>query len=418
MTANVPAMITGTADSVGTAGSVGPAGNATGTPVDPALLPATVDILRRLVGFDTTSSRSNRDLIDWAADHLDHLGIPSFVQHGDEPGKANLFATIGPQDRPGVMLSGHSDVVPVAGEVWQSDPFTLTERGGKLFGRGSADMKAYIACCLAMARTFQSAGLRTPVHIALSYNEESNMRGMGMLAAHLASAAVKPAVAIIGEPTLMQVVVANKGAAAYRIRVRGKPVHSSFRHLGVSAVEMAAEIIVFINALQKRLSAAERHDGFEFPHTSLHVGKIEGGTAQNITARDCEFLFEIRTLPGVQTETIVAQVRNYCEQTLLPQMKAVSDECGIEFDSLLDSPGMDERGNRNLAQAVMPLCGCLAPRRVSFGTEGGILQAVGVPTVVCGPGDIFVAHQPDEYVELTQLDACNRFLMSLTGKLA
>ena len=381
------------------------------------MLPATIEILRRLVGFDTTSSKSNRGLIDWVAAHLDDQGIECFVQHGDEPGKANLFATIGPQDRPGVMLSGHSDVVPVAGEVWQSDPFTCEDRNGMLYGRGSADMKAYIACCLAMTPTFARAGLRTPIHLALSYNEESNMHGMGVLAAHLATAPVKPAVAIIGEPTLMQVVIANKGAAVYRLRVRGKPVHSSFRHLGVSAVEVAAEIIVFINALQRKLAAAERHDGFEFPHTSLHVGRIEGGTAQNITARDCEFLFEVRTLPGTDISGIVDQVRSYCEQTLLPPIKAVSMDCAIEMEVLLDTPGLDERGNRHLAQAVMPLCGCLAPRRVSFGTEGGILQAAGVPTVICGPGDIFVAHQPDEYVEVTQLDACNRFLMSLTQKL-
>jgi acetylornithine deacetylase len=315
------------------------------------------------------------------------------------------------------MLSGHSDVVPVAGEVWQSDPFVLDDRDGRLHGRGSADMKAYIACCLAMVPTFLQAGLSTPVHLALSYNEESNMHGMNQLAAHLASAPVKPAVAIIGEPTLMQVVVANKGAAVYRIRVRGKPVHSSFRHLGVSAVEVAAEIIVFINALQKQLVAGERHDGFEFAHTSLHVGCIQGGTAQNITAKACEFLFEIRTLPGVETAGIVAEVRDYCERVLLPPARAVSEECAIEIEELLDTPGLDERGNRHLAQAVMPLCGCLAPRRVSFGTEGGILQSAGVPTVICGPGDIFVAHQPDEYVERSQLDACNRFLMSLTGKL-
>jgi acetylornithine deacetylase len=396
---------------------ISPRPSAADAAIDPALLDDTVEILGRLVGFDTTSSGSNRELIDWVANRLDGQGIRPFVQHGDEPGKANLFATVGPQDRPGVMLSGHSDVVPVAGEVWKSDPFMLAERNGRLYGRGSADMKAYIACCLAMVPTFLRAGLSTPVHIALSYNEESNMHGMSQLAAHLASAPVKPAVAIIGEPTLMQVVVANKGAAVYRIKVQGKPVHSSFRHLGVSAVEVAAEIIVFINALQKQLLAGERHDGFEFAHTSLHVGRIEGGTAQNITAKECEFLFEIRTLPGVDTAPIVDKVRNYCDQVLLPQAKAVSEECAIEMQVLLDTPGLDERGNRHLAQAVMPLCGCLAPRRVSFGTEGGILQSAGVPTVVCGPGDIFVAHQPDEYVERAQLDACNRFLAALTSRL-
>jgi acetylornithine deacetylase len=384
---------------------------------DAGVLPDTVDILRRLVGFDTTSSRSNRELIDWVANRLEDQGIRAFVQHGDEPGKANLFATIGPQDLPGVMLSGHSDVVPVEGESWSSDPFLLTERDGRLHGRGSADMKAYIACCLAMAPAFRSASLRTPVHIALSYNEESDMHGMGVLARHLASAAVKPAVAIIGEPTLMQVVVANKGVAVTRIRVRGKPVHSSFRHLGVSAVEVAAEIIVFVNRLQEELAASGRHDGFEYPHTGLHVGRISGGTAQNITARECEFLLEVRTLPGVAAAAIFDRERGYCDGVVLPRIRAISPDCSISFEPQFDSPGLDERGNRHLAQAVMPLCGCQAPRRVSFGTEGGILQGIGVPTVVCGPGDIGVAHQADEYVAPALLEACIRFLASLGSRL-
>lgn len=384
----------------------------------PALLRETIDILATLVAFDTTSSRSNRGLIDWVAERLASLGIDAMVQHeGVEAGKANLFATIGPTDRGGVMLSGHSDVVPVAGETWQSEPFALTLRDGRLYGRGSADMKAWIACCIAMAPRFAAAGLRTPVHLALSYNEETNMHGMRMLAAQLASAPVRPTVAIIGEPTLMQVVVANKGAAIYSVKVRGKPVHSSFRHLGVSAVEVAAEIIVYLNGIQRELLDATRHDGFEFPHTSVQVGKIAGGTAHNITARDCEFVFEIRALPGDAAATIAERVRRYCSDTLLPQIRAVSDECDIVIENIVDTPGLDERGNRHLAQAVMPLCGCLAPRRVSFGTEGGILQHIGVPTVVCGPGDIFVAHQPDEYVEIVQLDRCLAFLEQLCDRL-
>lgn len=384
---------------------------------DAGLLAETEAILTRLVGFDTTSSGSNRELIDWFANRLDDLGVQSYVQHGDEPGKANLYATIGPDDIPGVMLSGHSDVVPVGGQAWTSDPFTLTDRGGKLYGRGSADMKAWIACCLAMAPRFVAAGLKTPVHLALSYNEETNMHGIKVLASHLQAAPVKPAVAIIGEPTLMQVVIANKGGAVYRVRTRGKSVHSSFRHLGVSAVEFAAEIIVFINGLQQRVAAAQRHDGFEYPHTSLHVGRINGGTAANITAKDCEFSLEIRTLPGMSTEPILAEIKAYCSDVLLPRFRAVSPDADFSIETYLDSPGLDETGNRHLAQAVMPLCGCLTPRRVSFGTEGGFLQGAGVPTVICGPGDIFVAHQPDEYVERSQLDSCNRFLHALTGKL-
>ncbi len=381
------------------------------------LLQKTIETLHRLVAFDTVSSNSNAALIDWVAGQLDALGVPVFVQHGHEAGKANLFATIGPQDLPGLMLSGHSDVVPVAGQAWTSDPFTLTERDDRLYGRGSADMKGFIACCLASVPRLQAAGLRTPVHLALSYNEETDMSGMRQLASHLAAAPVRPVGCIIGEPTRMQVVVANKGAAIYRCRVRGFSVHSSLRDQGVSAVEMAAEVVCFLNALQARLDAAERHDGFEFPHTSVHTGMIRGGTAHNITAKDCELIFEVRALPGVAASSIVAQVRAHCEQVLLPRMRAISPECDIAIDEVVDSPGLDERGNMHLARAIMPLCGCRQPGRVSFGTEAGILQEIGVPTIVCGPGEIRVAHQPDEYVEIEQLSQCLGFLDTLAGRL-
>ena len=379
---------------------------------------AAIETLRRLVAFDTVSAHPNAALIDWAAERLQACGARTLVQHGDEPGKANLFATIGPEDRPGLMLSGHSDVVPVAGQAWSSDPFTLTERGGRLHARGAADMKGFIACVLEAAPQFARAGLRTPLHIALSYNEETNMHGMRQLAAHLAGTPLRPAACIIGEPTAMQVVVANKGAAGYRVKVRGHSVHSSLRDQGVSAVETAAEIIVFVNALQKRLNAATRHDGFEFPHTSVHVGRIEGGTAHNITAKDCEFLLEIRALPGTSSTDVLDEIRGYCDSVLLPAMRAISADSDIVFEEIFDTPALDERGNVYLAQAIMPLCGHLSAGRVSFGTEAGILQDIGVPTIVCGPGQIRVAHQPDEYVEIEQLEACGRFLGVLAERLA
>ncbi len=379
---------------------------------------AVIETLGRLVAFDTVSTRPNVALIDWAAERLQACGARTQVQHGDEPGKANLFATIGPEERPGLMLSGHSDVVPVAGQAWSSDPFTLTERDGRLYARGSADMKGFIACVLEAAPRFARARLRTPVHVALSYNEETNMRGMRQLASQLAAAPVRPAACIIGEPTSMQVVIANKGSAGYRVKVRGHSVHSSLRDQGVSAVECAAEIVVFANALQKRLNAAARHDGFEFPHTSVHVGRIEGGTAHNITAKDCEFLLEIRTLPGTRAADVLGEIRAYCDGVLLPAMRAISPDTAIAFEEIFDTPALDERGNIHLAQAIMPLCGHLSAGRVSFGTEAGILQEIGVPTIVCGPGDIRVAHQPDEYVEVAQLEACSRFLDVLGERLA
>lgn len=387
------------------------------TPVSDARTRDVISTLTRLVAFDTTSSRSNRELIDWVANRLEDAGVSAFVQAGDEPDKANLFATIGPADLPGVMLSGHSDVVPVAGEVWKSDPFTLTERNGNLYGRGSADMKAFIACFTDMIPRFQSAKLKRPIHLALSYNEETNMRGMRLLARHLNTAAVKPQVCVIGEPTLMQVVVANKGAAIFRCTVTGKAVHSSLRDQGISAVEMAAEVIVFLNALQRRLLESGRHDGFEFPHTSVHAGRIAGGTAHNITARHCEFVFEVRALPGASASRIADEVRAYCANTLLPPMKAVSPECDIVIEEILDAPGLDERGNRYLAQALVPLCPQATLGRVSFGTEAGMLQEIGVQTVVCGPGQIKVAHQPDEFVEIDQLQHCLHFLDGMTARL-
>ncbi len=377
----------------------------------------TIRILEKLIAFDTVSSRSNAALIDWVANLLADHGIEAFVQHADEPGKANLFATIGPQDRPGVMLSGHSDVVPVEGQDWSSDPFALTARGTKLQARGSADMKGFIACCLDKVPALVAAKLATPVHIALSYNEETNMGGMRQLAAHLASAPVKPAACVIGEPTSMQVVVANKGAAIYRLRVRGHSVHSSLRDQGVSAVEVAAEVVSFLNRLQRELDAQLRHDGFDYPHSSVHAGAIRGGTAHNITAKDCEVLFEIRALPGVSAAAIVARVRAFCENELLPAMRAISSDCAIAIDEVVDAPGLDDRGNAQLAKAMMPLCNCVKPGCVSFGTEAGFLQRIGVPTIVCGPGEIRVAHQPDEFVETEQLVRCGEFLDALTARL-
>ena len=378
---------------------------------------APIATLERLVAFDTISSNSNAALIDWAAERLESLGAQVLVQHAPEPGKANLFATIGPTDVPGLMLSGHSDVVPVAGQNWASDPFVLTRRGDKLYGRGSADMKGFIACVLDSAPRFAAAKLRQPLHIALSYNEETDMHGMRQLAGHFATAAVKPAACLIGEPTSMQVVVANKGAAGFRVRVRGHSVHSSLRDSGVSAVEIAAEIIHFIGTLQESLRDAGRHDGFEFPHTSVHVGRIQGGTAHNITARDCEFLLEIRVLPGsLRAAELIGRVQTFCDG-LLPAMQAISPDCGITIDSIFDTPPLDETGNTYLARAIMPLCGHAVPGRVSFGTEAGILQDIGVPTVVCGPGRIAVAHQPDEHVEIGQLEQCMKFLGVLANRM-
>ncbi len=243
------------------------------------------------------------------------------------------------------------------------------------------------------------------------------MQGIQDLTGIIKDPGIAPAACIIGEPTLMQVVVANKGAAIFDCHVRGFPVHSSLRDKGISAVEIAAEIISWLNARQKRLLDEGRHDGFAFPHTSIHAGMIHGGTAHNITAQDCRFKFEIRALPGFDAGHIVDELQRYCRAELLPAMQAVNPDCNIRIDQVVNSPGLDETTNRHLAQAIMPLCNCLTPGRVSFGTEAGFMTQAGVPTVVCGPGDIGVAHMPDEYVEVGQLGLCLSFLDTLDNRL-
>jgi acetylornithine deacetylase len=380
-------------------------------------LEASIATLRTLVAFDTVSANANLALIEWAANRLESLGARTMIQHGEEKGKANLLASIGSDRAGGIMLSGHSDVVPVAGQNWSTDPFVLTERGDRLHARGSADMKGFIACVIESVPQMLAARLDTPIHIALSYDEETSMGGMRQLAAQLAVMPSKPAACIIGEPTTMRVVVANKGACGYRVKVRGHSVHSSLRDSGVSAVEVAARIVVYVQQLQEEMRSADRHDGFEFPHTSLHVGRIQGGTAHNITAKDCEFLLEIRALPGMTAAELVARIRRWCDENLLAPMRAISPDCGIEFEEIFDTPALDERGNTYLAQAIRPLCGHAPVGRVSFGTEAGILQGVGIPTIVCGPGQIAVAHQPDEFVEREQLAQCLGFLTTLTTRL-
>ncbi|NCV14447.1 MAG: acetylornithine deacetylase [Betaproteobacteria bacterium] len=376
-----------------------------------------IDDLATLVAFDTTSHRSNKPLIDWVAGRLEGLGYRVMVQQAPDEDKANLFASIGPEDQGGLMLSAHADVVPVAGQNWRTDPFKLHQDAGRLYGRGSADMKGFIACMLQAAPGFAAARLKAPVHLALSYNEETNMGGMKQLAAALRDSSYTPKACVIGEPTSMQVVVANKGAAIYRFKVRGFEVHSSLRDQGVSAVEAAAQIIVRSQQIQERMRKDLRHDGFEFPFSSIHVGRIAGGTAHNITAKDCEFMLEIRALPGRAAAPFIGELKHWCEAELLPTMRAIAEPSNIEIEEITDSPSLDEQGNARLARAMMPLCACHALGRVSFGTEGGILQQVGIPTIICGPGQINVAHQADEYVEISQLKLCLDYLEQLRVQL-
>lgn len=376
----------------------------------------TIEILRALVGFDTTSQRSNRALIDWVAERLTRQGVDVHIQPGEEAGKFNLFATIGPADVPGIILASHADVASVMDEAWETEPFRLINHDGRLYGRGTVDSKGWLACCLAAVPFWQQAGLKKPVHLAISYNGETDMKGMVVLAGHLKALPVMPAAAIVGGPTSMRVVTADKGTAVWRVTVQGKEVHSSHRHEGVSAVEIAARIINHACNIQKRLESV-RDDAFEYPHTSVHVGRISGGHAANIVADRCEFPIEIRALPGEDAGALMEEIKAFCDG-LLVGMRAVDPGCSIEFVPLRNVPGLTGRNNQALTAMLAALVDDHQPYRTGFGCEGGVLEQIGIPTVSCGPGNAKCSHMANESVEISQLADCLKFLQRLGRHLA
>lgn len=372
----------------------------------------TVEILRSLVGFDITSQRSNRTLIDWVAAYLGQQGVEYEIQTGHESSKFNLFATIGPKDVPGLMLSAHSDVAPVWHDGWSTDPFRLVSHDERLYGRGVVDAKGWLASCLATVPYFKSLDLKKPLHIAITYNGEGDMKGMARLVEHFDSLPARPAAAVVGGPTMMRVVAADKGSAIWRVRVKGKEMHSSRRHRGVSAVETAAQIINYVVELQRRQKQGARNEAFEFPYSSLHVGSIKGGSAVNILAGVAKFPIEIRTLPNVDAKVIFRDIQRFCEG-LLPEMRAIDPDCAIDFVQERDVHGLSSSSNRELTQMVGTLLDDGRPYHSGFGSEAGVLQDAGIQTVVCGPGEIKASHLSDEFVELKQLDRCRAFLRRL-----
>jgi acetylornithine deacetylase len=371
-------------------------------------------MLDRLIGFDTTSRNSNLALIEFVRDYLDRLGIASDLVFDDTRAKANLFATIGPPDVAGIVLSGHTDVVPVDGQDWSSDPFVCVERGERLYGRGAADMKGFIATALALVPEVQAMHLEAPVHLALSFDEEVGCKGVPRLLDHLvARLPALPFGCVVGEPTGMRVADGHKGKAGYVCTVTGLASHSALNHLGVNAIEIAAQIISELRRLNDEFRvvgplAAE----FQPPHFTVSTGVIAGGSALNIVPEHCRFEFEFRPLPGQDPAALVARIRDWVEETLLPQMRAVSPAAGITWQELMSYPGLGG-GATAIAEACARLTGPGRPIKLSFGTEAGHFAARGIPAVVCGPGAIDVAHKADEYIDLDQLERCARFLRRL-----
>lgn len=377
-----------------------------------------VGLLRTLVGFDTTSRESNLQLIEFVRDYLAGFDVPCELIYNAERSKANLFASIGPAEQPGIVLSGHTDVVPVDGQPWTVSPFELSEHDGKLFGRGTADMKGYIACVLALVPALVAAELRMPVHIALSYDEEVGCLGVRSLLAELEQRPVKPLLCIIGEPTELKPVLGHKGKLAMRCDVHGHPCHSAYAPLGVNAIEYAAELIGELGRIGQQLKAPEHHDArFDPPYSTVQTGVISGGKALNIVPADCRFDFEIRALPSQDPTQVAQQLQAYAEQQVLPRMRAVSEHSAIRFSELSAYPGLATDAQSQAAELIAAFCGSREYGTVAFGTEGGLFDAAGIPTVVCGPGSMDQGHKPDEFVSRAQLDACDAMLQRMLASI-
>ena len=384
----------------------------------PGAAHSSLDLIRRLVRFDTTSRESNLALIDFVQDYLEGWGVASELVYDGEGRKANLYATIGPGDIGGILLSGHTDVVPVDGQDWDTDPFAVTERNGRLFGRGTSDMKSFIAVALALVPEFLERKLRTPVHLAFTYDEEVGCIGVRGLIAALKDRPVRPKACIVGEPTLMQPVIAHKGKRSLRCRVHGLESHSALAHLGVNAVEAAAEIVAFLKAMARKKRDQGPFDAaFSPPYTTVHTGVIHGGTALNIVPRACSFEFEFRNIPADDPSLLLAEVKRYAE-TLMPEMRAVGNATGISFDELNAVKGLDIAPDHPLVQLAQALTGANDVGKVSFCAEAGLYQDAEIPTVICGPGSIEVAHKPNEYVTLGQVRQCESFMRRLMDHLA
>ncbi|MDX1605230.1 MAG: acetylornithine deacetylase [Candidatus Competibacterales bacterium] len=374
------------------------------------------EMLDRLVAFDTVSRQSNLALIDFVRDYLERHEIESTLVPSDDGDKANLYASVGPPVEGGVVLSGHTDVVPVDGQPWDSDPFTVVERDGRLYGRGTCDMKGFLAIALALVPEMDR--LRRPIHFALSYDEEVGCQGAPRMIRQLAGRLPRPQAVIVGEPTGLQVVTAHKGITGVRTVVTGHEAHSSQTHRGVSAVMTAARLVTWLDDLaRQRRDQGPFDPEFEPPYTTVHVGLIQGGTAVNIISRQCEFQWDIRHVPGDEPEAIVEQFRRHCRDVVESELRAVAPEAGITTEVSVQAPALRHEDGPAV-ELARQLTGRNATTKMAFAAEAGQFQDAGLPAVLCGPGYIDQAHQPNEFISLQQLDAGTQFVRRLIGHLS
>ena len=378
----------------------------------------TAEMLARLVAYDTTSRNSNLPLMEFVRDYLDQHGVQYRVSTDATGQKANIHAIIGPQAAGGVALSGHVDTVPVDGQAWSADPFSLRRAEGRLYARGAADMKGFVSACLAAVPELKTRRLARPLHLFISYDEEVGCQGAQRLIEDLDESGLKPALCVVGEPSGMQPILAHKGKLNLRVTVRGLPGHSSEPAKGVNAIQAAGEAIAYVAAEARRLAKeGPFEDGFDPPHTTIHVGTIQGGTILNIIPERCEFIMEWRNIPGDDATLHVQRMQDFVAANIEPAMHAVSRMTGFDFDVLTRMPGLSLDPDHELTAAVKQLTGSNSTGKVSYGTEGGYYQGAGIPTIICGPGYIAQAHQPDEWIAQDQLDACDGFIRRLADRL-
>ncbi|MBC8879457.1 MULTISPECIES: acetylornithine deacetylase [Pseudomonas] len=381
--------------------------------------PRALEILKRLIAFDTVSSEPNMALIEYVRELLASKGIESLIVKDETSKKANLFASTGPRDVPGVLLSGHTDVVPAAGQAWTMPPFQATLRDGRIYGRGTCDMKGFIALAIDAMLNAADMPLMRPLQLALSHDEEIGCVGVRRLLDVLHLAPVRPFLCVVGEPTLMQFAVGHKGKASYRTFCRGQEAHSSLAPRAVNAIHLASDFIAELRKSQKQIEQqGARDEGYDIPYSTVHIGRIDGGKALNIVPNLCTMEFEFRNLPGDDPDLLLEQLRERAE-VLVREARQLSGVADIEIEVMNEYPALETHPS---VEAVRMLHAFAEPGtqhiKVSYGTEGGLFAGrLNVPVVVCGPGSIEQAHKPDEFIDESQMDAGERFLQSLLGSL-
>jgi acetylornithine deacetylase len=375
-------------------------------------------ILERLVGFDTVSAKPNLEVMAYIRGLLSDAGIQSVTIPDHTGQKENLYAVVGPVDVPGVILSAHVDVVPVEGQVWTKPPFALTEQDGRLYGRGTTDMKGFVACAVAAVLRASAMELKVPVILALSHDEEIGCQGVGSMLEVMARWAVPPRMCLVGEPTLMQVALGHKGKIALRATCTGREMHSAMAPLALNALHLGAEFLAAVRRLQADLVVTGLRDAdYDVPYTTLHVGKMNGGVQVNIVPKTCVLDFEIRSLAGEDTDGLIARLKVAAEGIVAPYRDEFP-EAGIVVERLWDYPGLGTSPDADVVGFAKGLVGGNSTIKVPYGTEGGLFaQRLGVPTVICGPGDMAQGHTPDEFIEVDQLVRCEAMLEGLLARL-